>query len=74
MNKKGGFTIVGLILTFVTLAIYVGFLPALNEIISTAIPELDSMSATIISLIPMVMLIMIIVGMIQFGQVRQELG
>jgi uncharacterized membrane protein len=74
MNKKGGFTIVGLILTFVTLAIYVGFLPALNEIISTAIPELDSMSATIISLIPMVMLIMIIVGMVQFGQVRQELG
>ena len=57
LNKKG-FTMVGLILSFVSLLIYVVLLPALNSMISTAIPSLDPMSAMIIQLFPLILLIM----------------
>jgi len=72
LNKKAGFSVVGLIMTFITLVVYVAFLPAINDIISDALPSLDSMSALIIQLFPLMILLMIIVGMIQSGRTEQE--
>lgn len=68
LNKKGELSIVGMILTVITLIIYVAFLPIINEIISTALPDLDTMGQLIIAIIPTVMLLMIIVAMIQYGR------
>ena len=64
MNKKGGFNVVKLLLTFVMLVIYTAFLPAINDVISQALPHLDTMSQMIVQLIPLVILVMIIVATI----------
>ena len=61
MNKKGGFDVVKLLLIFVMLVIYTAFLPAINEIISEALPHLDLMSQLAIQTMPLLILIMIIV-------------
>jgi len=64
MNKKGGFNVVKLLMTFVMLIIYVALLPAITEIISDALPYLDTMTQLIIQLFPLVILIMIMVATI----------
>lgn len=76
MNKKGGLTIVGLVLAFATLVVYVALLPALIDIINTATgtPGLDTMTILIISLFPFMIIIMILVSVVQLGQVRTEFG
>jgi uncharacterized membrane protein YkvI len=74
MNKKGGFNIVGLLLTFVMLLIYVALLPAITELISDALPHLDSMSQMVIQLFPLVILIMIIVSTIKGQQDTTQFG
>lgn len=67
-NKKGAFSIVGLLMSIITLIVYVGFLPTINEVITAALPELDTMTAFVIQLIPLIMLIMIIVGVVTSGK------
>lgn len=72
VNKKGAFSITGLIMGVITLIIYVAFLPVINEVIAVAIPELNNMEALIISLFPLVLLLMIIVGVISYGKPDYE--
>lgn len=76
LNKKGGFTIVGLLLSFVALIIYVALLPTILAFIQIALnmPELDPMTAMVIQLFPLVLMVMIVVGTITSGDVRQEFG
>jgi hypothetical protein len=72
LNKKGAFSVTALIMGVITLIIYVAFIPTLNTIISTAIPDLDDMSALIISLFPLILLLMIIVGVVSYGKPNYE--
>jgi hypothetical protein len=72
VNKRGAFSVTALIMGIITLIIYVAFIPTINSIISTAIPQLDSMSALIISLFPFILLLMIIVGVVSYGKPDYE--
>ena len=72
MNKKAGFSIVGIIIVVLTLAVYSAFLPVLNEVIEDALPYLDPSAQIIISIIPFAMIIMILVGVIQYGQGQRQ--
>ena len=74
MNRKGGFNVVGLLLAFVMLLIYVALLPAITEIINEALPYLDSMTQMIIQLFPLVILIMIMVSTMKNDTARQMYG
>ena len=74
MNRKGGFNMVGLLMSFVMLLIYVALLPAIQELITGALPNLDSMSQMIIQLFPLVILIMIIVSTIKGDEGRTQFG
>jgi len=74
MNRKGGFNMVGLLMSFVMLLIYVALLPAIQELITGALPNLDSMSQMIIRLFPLVILIMIIVSTIKGDEGRTQFG
>ena len=74
MNKKGGFSVVQLLLTFVMLLIYVALLPAISTIISDALPYLDSMTQMIIQLFPLVIMVMILVSTIADDRQRTIYG
>jgi len=73
LNKKG-VTVIGIIMSFIALLIYVAFLPTILALISTALPYLtgDPMTTMIISLFPLILLLMVIVGTISGGEVREE--
>jgi uncharacterized BrkB/YihY/UPF0761 family membrane protein len=68
MNRKGAFSVMALILGFVTVVCYVALLPVLNSVIAGALPYTDPWTTLIIQLIPLIMLLMIVVGIIYYGQ------
>lgn len=68
MNKKGAFSVIALILGFTTIVCYVALLPVLNTVISEALPYADAWTGVVIQLLPLIMLLMIVVGIVYYGQ------
>lgn len=68
MNKKGEFSITALIMGVITLITFVALLPVISWAIQTAIPVLDPMERFVIALIPIIILLMIIVGIVNYGR------
>ena len=68
MNKKGAFSVVALIMGFATIVCFVALLPALNSVISSGLPYMDTWTTLIVTLIPLIMVLMIVVGIVYFGQ------
>jgi len=65
---KGQFTIIGVLMTFMTLIVYAAVLPVINDTITRALPGLDPVSSTLLSLLPLFMVIMILITPIVYGQ------
>lgn len=59
-GKKGQLTIIGFILFFVMLLLYVVFLPAINEVINIALPYADTMTTLMLSFTPFILFVAII--------------
>lgn len=71
-NKKGAFSITALIMGVITLITFVALLPVISWAISSALPSLDPMEQFVISLIPIIILLMIIVGIVNYGKPEYE--
>ena len=71
-NKKGAFSITALIMGVITLITFVALLPVISWAISEALPNLDPIESFVITLIPLILLLMIIVGIIQYGKPQYE--
>ena len=74
MQRKGQFTIIALMMTFIMLLIYSAFLPAINEIIDTVLPQVDSMTGIIISMIPLAIAMMILSTVLIYGRPEYARG
>jgi len=63
LNKKGEVTIISVFILFVSLCLYVAFLPTIDSMITQAIPYLESnvMALWLIKLIPMFFLVGIVI-------------
>lgn len=69
---KGQFTIIGIIMVFVALIVFVGFLPALNTIIANGTAEADPVSALMLRLIPFLIVIAIIGSIFVYMRPQRE--
>ncbi|GEM_PF-6549915 len=76
VGKKGAFSIIGLVMTFVSLVVYVALLPVILELIedATANAGLDTATELVISLFPFLILIMIVVGMVYYAMPQRQVG
>jgi len=61
-------------MTFIMLLIYAAFLPAINEIIADVIPQVDSMTGTLISMIPLAIAMMILSTVLIYGRPEYARG
>lgn len=68
MNKKGVFSVTALIMGVITLICYAAMLPLINDIISDTLPYADAWVQLILEALPIIMLLMIVVGIIFYGQ------
>lgn len=71
-SNTGQMSLVGIVSAFISLVVYVALLPAINDVINDALPELGSMEQTIIQLIPLILLLTIIMGIIIYGTPHWE--
>ena len=74
IKRKGQFTIIALMMTFIMLLIYAAFLPAINEIIADVLPQVDSMTGIIISMIPLAIAMMILSTVLVYGRPEYARG
>lgn len=76
VNKRvglsGQFTVIGLMVVFVTLIVYVAIYPALNEIIQTNLSQFDPTTQLIIKLIPFFLLLAIILTVVFYVVPHRE--
>ena len=68
MFKQGQMTIIGLIFFFILLVMFVALLPAINDVIATALPELDDMEAMMIQFIPLITILVIIASLLVYSR------
>ncbi len=67
MRRKGQLTFDGILMGFLLLVVYVALLPAINEMVSTALGLTSGMTSVILILFPLFMLLGIIRGMWGYG-------
>ncbi len=67
MNAKGQFGITGIIMTFIAIVCFVALLPAINSVISGALPYMDSWTTLVVTLIPLIIALMIVVGIVSYN-------
>ena len=72
--KKGQITIGTILITIITIILYVSLLPTLNTIINNTLPSIegDVMTTSILLLIPFLMLIGIIIGFFSYNERRYQ--
>lgn len=72
MNKKAQqFGILSVIMGIIAIIGYVALLPLLNTVISGALPYMDSWTTIIVTLFPLIIALMIVVGIINGNNQRQ---
>ena len=72
VGLSGQFTVIGLMVVFVTLIVYVAIYPALNEIIQTNLSQFDPTTQLIIKLIPFFLLLAIILTVVFYVVPHRE--
>jgi len=65
---KGQFNPVALVVVVITFIIYVSFVPTIIAFINDVSPSLDSSTALIVSLFPLMLFLMILLSMFHYGQ------
>jgi hypothetical protein len=72
MNKKAQqFGILSVIMGVIAIVGYVALLPLLNSVISDALPYMDSWTTIIVTLLPLIIALMIVVGIVNGNSQRQ---
>lgn len=69
-----GITIIGLIFGFFVVLMYFVMLPAIEEVINTISPSLDPTTNLVISLFPVMMFMIIMVGIWYTGQGSEQVA
>ena len=72
MRLKAQFTIITLIMTVLALIVYVQLYPVLKDIIDNALPEMDEVTALLVSLSPFFLLVFILVAGLWYTIPRRE--
>ena len=72
LKLKGQFTIITLIMTVLTLIVYAQLYPVMKSIIEDALPEMDEITALLISLSPFFLLVFILVAGLWYTIPRRE--
>lgn len=72
MNKKGQFGITSVIMGIVAIIVFVALLPVLNTVISDGLPYMDSWTTLIVTIMPLVIALMIIVGIVSYNNQQRQ--
>jgi uncharacterized BrkB/YihY/UPF0761 family membrane protein len=64
--QRGQLTIIGIIFLLVSLVVFVGLQPVLNDLVSTAIPVSDTLTAAVLRLLVPLVVIGIMVGFLVY--------
>jgi hypothetical protein len=64
--QRGQLTIIGIIFLLVSLVVFVGLQPVLNDLVTTAIPVSDTLTAAVLRLLVPLVVIGIMVGFLVY--------